>query len=158
MSRLGSLAPLLCLLVAYTSLPSPAWAGACPAHEPKPQCKAVPGTADWPSQQAWDRLDAALGRRLVRPPPPGAVCHPGQPTYDLGRCGAVNASWGTYDFHAADPVSVMSGQYSHDSCLPDPAHPCSDAGYPALVVNATTAEHVKLAVDFCQFASTSTPK
>lgn len=39
-------------------------------------------------------------------------------------------------------------QFANDTCLPDPGSPCSAAGYPAYVVNATSTEDVKAAVDF----------
>lgn len=42
----------------------------------------------------------------------------------------------------------MWGQYTNNSCVPDVALPCSDDGFPAFAVNATTTQHVKLAVDF----------
>ena len=47
-----------------------------------------------------------------------------------------------------DPVSTLWNNWNNDTCLPDPKLPCSDDGYPSLVVNATTARHVQLAVDF----------
>lgn len=39
-------------------------------------------------------------------------------------------------------------QFANDTCLPDASSPCSSAGYPAYVVNATSAKDVKAAVDF----------
>lgn len=68
-------------------------------------CKASPGSAAWPSERAWAELDQSLGGRLLRPPPPGAVCHPGQPTFDAEQCTVVTAAWHTYDFHSNDPIS-----------------------------------------------------
>ncbi|KAI9151986.1 FAD-binding, type 2 [Paramyrothecium foliicola] len=47
-------------------------------------------------------------------------------------------------------MSVMWNQYTNDSCLPNPLYPCSDKGYPAFVLNASTSEHVKLGVDFAR--------
>ncbi|KAM0323137.1 hypothetical protein ACHAQA_008987 [Verticillium albo-atrum] len=44
----------------------------------------------------------------------------------------------------------MWDNFSNDTCLPNPAYPCSPDGYPPYVVNATTAEHVKLGVDFAR--------
>lgn len=121
------------------------------AHSSSPSCKAVPGTHDWPSEHSWKRLNESTGGRLLRPPPPGAVCHPGQPTYDAAKCPAVQSGWGTYQFHSDDPISSMWNQYNNDSCIPDPSDPCSGEGYPLFVINATTAEHVKLGVDFGEY-------
>lgn len=115
-------------------------------------CKTYPGSPDWPAADAWSKLNDDLGGRLLQPPPPGAVCHPGQPTYDPRKCDAVRAGWVTYDFHLESPISVMWNNWSNDTCLPDAAYPCSPDGYPAYVVNASTAEHVKLGVDFGTYA------
>jgi FAD/FMN-containing dehydrogenase len=44
----------------------------------------------------------------------------------------------------------MWNQYNNDSCLPFTGDPCSGDGYPLFVVNATTPEHVRLAVKFAR--------
>ncbi|KAI8214680.1 FAD-linked oxidoreductase ZEB1 [Colletotrichum sp. SAR 10_77] len=98
--------------------------------------------------QSWAALNESLGGRLLQPAAPGAVCHPGEPTYDAGRCADVRAGWSRFDFHKADPVSVMWDNWSNDTCLPDAAYLCRADGYSAFVVNATTPEHVKFGVDF----------
>ncbi|KAI8239029.1 FAD-linked oxidoreductase ZEB1 [Colletotrichum sp. SAR 10_96] len=100
--------------------------------------------------QSWAALNESLGGRLLQPAAPGAVCHPGEPTYDAGRCAAVRAGWSRFDFHEADPVSVMWDNWSNDTCLPDAAYLCRADGYSAFVVNATTPEHVKFGVDFAR--------
>lgn len=112
------------------------------------ECKAYPGTPNWPSSHAWASLNKSLGGRLISPSPPGAVCHPGQATYNETQCAEVIKGWSTYDWHTNSPVSVMWDQYTNDTCLPDPRAPCSPQGYPAYVVNASTPEHVKAGVDF----------
>lgn len=119
-----------------------------PRHTGPSSCKAVPGTPDWPSPQDWARLNESLAGRLLQPPPPGAVCHPGQATYDAAQCAAVRTAWKTYEFHAADPVSVDWNQWANDTCLPQEGAPCSGQGYPLFVVNATEASHVQLGVQF----------
>ncbi|KAK0628601.1 hypothetical protein B0T17DRAFT_523189 [Bombardia bombarda] len=115
---------------------------------PLPLCKAIPGAVGWPSPQSWARLNESTGGRLLQPPPPGAVCHPGQPTYSPAACPAVQAGWSTYDFHQADPISTDWNQWNNDSCLPVPSDRCGGQGYPVYVINATTARHVKLGMDF----------
>ena len=111
-------------------------------------CKAVPGTRDWPSTQDWARLNEAVGGRLLQPPPPGAVCHAGQETYNATECPAVRAAWSTYEFHQANPISMDWNQWTNDSCLPQEGAPCSGQGYPVYVINATTAQHVQQGVKF----------
>ncbi|KAF4909658.1 FAD-linked oxidoreductase ZEB1 [Colletotrichum fructicola] len=100
--------------------------------------------------QSWAALNESLGGRLLQPAAPGAVCHPGEPSYDAGRCAAAQAGWSRFDFHKADPVSVMWDNWSNDTCLPDAAYLCRADGYSAFVVNATTPEHVKFGVDFAR--------
>ncbi|KAL2884266.1 hypothetical protein SGCOL_000206 [Colletotrichum sp. CLE4] len=118
----------------------------------KPTCKSYPGTADWPSAATWARLSESLGGggRLLRPSPPGAVCHPGQASYNETVCADIEARWSSYELHVDDPVSVVWSNFANDSCLPDPAYLCSADGYPAYVVNATTPEHVKIGIDFAR--------
>ena len=115
-----------------------------------PTCKSVPGSPSWPSAESWHQLNASTGGRLLQPAPPGAVCHPGQPTFDAAKCPAVESGWRLYDFHQADAISSMWNQFNNDSCLPNASYPCSGQGYPVFVINATTAQHVKLGVDFGQ--------
>lgn len=120
-------------------------------HESPRPCKVVPGDTDWPSQRSWARFNESLGGGLLQPAPAGAVCHPGQRTYDPDECPAVTEAWSTYDFHSAHPSSVDWGQFSNGSCLPNPSYPCDSSGYPAFVVNATEVEHVQRAVNFGEF-------
>jgi hypothetical protein len=120
-------------------------------HVPNPEtkiCKAYPGTASWPSGSTWAALNQTLDERLLHPPPPGAVCHPSQPTYNAAQCANVAEEWKTYEFHTENPISVMWDQYDNFTCLPETNTTCSPAGYPAYVVNASCAEHVKIGIDF----------
>ncbi|GAW19589.1 hypothetical protein ANO14919_090770 [Xylariales sp. No.14919] len=114
-------------------------------------CKAFPGTPTWPPEETWTKFNQSTGGKLIKPgAPPGAVCHPGQPTFDADQCAIVTAAWGTYDFHASNPVSNMWQQFNNDTCLVNPDYPCSGEGYPAYVVNATTAKDVKLSLEFAR--------
>ncbi|KAI8669916.1 hypothetical protein LRP88_01637 [Fusarium phalaenopsidis] len=120
------------------------------SYLPEKSCKAYPGSHDWPSHQTWSRLNESLAGRLLAPPPPGAVCHPGWPTYDRDTCPQVQKNWSVYEFHADNPISVMWDHYTNWTCLPNETYPCSASGYPAYVVNATKPEHVKLGIDFAR--------
>ncbi len=114
-----------------------------------PSCKAYPGTASWPSADAWSGLNDTVHGQLLQPNElPGGVCHKGQPNYDESQCAARAKAWSTPEFHIADPVSVMFNQFANYTCLPDPNAPCSAAGYPAYVIMATSAADVKAGVDF----------
>jgi hypothetical protein len=116
-------------------------------NTPPPFCKAYPGHFTWPSDDTWARFNESIGGRVLRPSPPGAVCHPG-PAYDAAKCDSVRSVWDKYDFHADDPISLDWNQFANDTCLPDEGAPCSGQGYPVFVVNASSSFHVKTAVDF----------
>lgn len=115
-----------------------------------PSCRAVPGGAGWPSADLWSALNTTVEGRLLKPAPPGAVCHPSQPTYSKDACTAVQANWTDEFFHSSNPVSVEWNNWTNDTCLPDASQPCSGEGYPVYVVNATTPQHVQAAVKFAQ--------
>ncbi|KAI1122431.1 hypothetical protein F5Y10DRAFT_254122 [Nemania abortiva] len=120
-------------------------------HGDDAACKAFPGTSSWPSEESWSEFNTTLRGKLIKPgPPPGAICHPGEPTFNSDQCAILTAAWGTYDFHQSNPVSNMWEQFNNDTCLVGPNTPCSGAGYPAYVVNATTAEDVKLSLEFAR--------
>lgn len=120
-------------------------------QHPAVACKAAPGSPEWPSADTWAQFNQSTGGKLLRAVPPGAVCHPKQPTYDAEQCTAIAQEWLTYDFSQNDPISSMWNQYNNDTCLPDANSPCSPDGYPAYVVNATTAQDIKLSIDFGKF-------
>lgn len=121
-------------------------------------CKAYPGTSDWPSHKTWSRLNSTLSGHLLAPTPPGSACHKNWPEYNKDTCSNVAAAWKHYEFHTENPVSVIYDQYPNWTCLPDADYPCSDAGYPAYVINATKAEHVQIGVDFGKYGSHPQPR
>ncbi|KAL2149832.1 hypothetical protein VTH82DRAFT_7508 [Thermothelomyces myriococcoides] len=115
-----------------------------------PRCKAVPGSPNWPSPGEWKRLNESLAGRLLRPTPPGAVCHSGEGADESPECTAVREQWSNYEFHQNDPVSVFWNNFANDTCLPFPGAPCSGQGYPVFVINATEPRHVQLGVQFAK--------
>jgi hypothetical protein len=46
----------------------------------------------------------------------------------------------------------MWQQFNYDTCPIEPEAPCSGSGYPAYVINATTAMDVKKGIDFGKVA------
>ena len=112
------------------------------------RCKALPNTPSWPTQDDWSQLNTTVQGQLITVVPPGAVCHPDQPSYDNTTCTQLQSAWLTYEFHASDPVSTDWQNWNNDTCLPDSRAPCSGQGYPTYVINATSAEHVQAGVKF----------
>jgi len=115
-----------------------------------PRCKATPGTKSWPSVDEWASLNRSLSGHLIKTTPPGAVCHPTQPTFNALACPSVQAGWLTTKWHTDDPVSSVANNWNNNTCLPVPTLPCSGDGYPVYVVNATRPEYVKRGVDFAR--------
>ena len=113
-------------------------------------CKSTPGSKDWPSDAEWAQLNRTLSGRLLKPSPPGAVCHADQSTFDTEACSIVQAGWNTTIWHTNDPVSSVLNNVNNDTCLPEPTDPCNGEGYPIYVVNATSADDVKKGVDFAR--------
>jgi hypothetical protein len=120
------------------------------AGQSSSSCKVSPGTSSWPSQSKWHSLNSSISGRLLQPAPPGAVCHPDQPTYNAALCPVVAAEWFNVDFYAQDPITSAWPFWNNDSCLPWLPSPCSGEGYPVYAVNATCKEDVKKGVDFAR--------
>ena len=120
------------------------------AGEALPSCKASPFSPSWPCQSKWHALNSSISGRLLEPAPPGAVCHPDQPTYNASTCPTVAANWFTVDFYANDPITSAWPNWNNDSCLPWLPTPCSGEGYPIFAVNATCAEDIKKGIDFAR--------
>jgi hypothetical protein len=113
-------------------------------------CKASPGTSSWPSLSKWNALTSSISGRLLQPSPPGAVCHPDQPTYNADLCPAVAAEWFTVDFFQDDPITSAWPHWNNDSCLPWLPTPCSGVAFPIYAINATCSDDVKKGVDFAR--------
>ena len=113
-------------------------------------CKSTPKDESWPTLSQWTSLNHTLFGRLLHPLPPAAACHSSYPDADNETCAEITAAWSGFAFHQNDPVSVAWNNLNNDSCLPDASVPCSEKGYPVYVVNATSANDVKLAVDFAR--------
>ncbi|KAF2806523.1 FAD-binding domain-containing protein [Mytilinidion resinicola] len=112
-------------------------------------CKATPNDASWPSISQWTSLNQTLSGRLLNVLPPASACHTSYPGSNY-TCAVIAASWTTFTFHQDNPVSTAWNNMNNDSCLPDPSAPCSGLGYPVYVVNASSANDVKLTVDFAR--------
>jgi hypothetical protein len=138
------------VIVLFAQLVMSVNANATAKISPHSTCKATPGSSYWPSDSSWTSLNRSLNGRLFKPTPPGAVCHPDQPTFNATLCPTVQAEWLTAVFHTDDPVSGVQENWSNDTCLPYPNDTCSGEGYPVYVINATCAEDIKLGIDFAR--------
>ncbi|KAE9366414.1 FAD-binding domain-containing protein [Stipitochalara longipes BDJ] len=114
-----------------------------------PLCRVTPNDASWPTLSQWKSLNQTLAGRLLHPLPPASSCHVSYPGSN-STCVEITNSWKNMTFHQDNPVSTAWNNMNNDSCLPDPSAPCSGLGYPVYVVNASSANDVKLAVDFAR--------
>ncbi|CAG8959569.1 hypothetical protein HYFRA_00001470 [Hymenoscyphus fraxineus] len=115
---------------------------------PGPQCKTALSSEEWPSEVQWANLNRSISGHLIKTTPPGAVCHPGQASFNTTACISVQAGWKIASWHTNNPVSSLQNNWNNDTCLPDPTAPCSGDGYPIYVVNATSPEDVKEGIEF----------
>lgn len=114
------------------------------------KCKAAPGSHNWPSIAEWKSLNHSISGRLLQPPPPGSVCHPGSAIYNATTCPDLQKAWLTAVYHTEQPLNSLFNNFNNDTCLPDPSAPCSGDGYPVYVINATSATDVKKGVEFAR--------
>src|SRR5262245_54058669 len=81
-------------------------------------CKVYPGDANWPSNEAWEKLDELTDNRLLtRPEPQASVCYNG-PLYDAEKCAEITAVWSRSYSHFIDPIEMMSPVAQGMTCLP----------------------------------------
>ena len=113
-----------------------------------PYCKPTPGSSNWPSDADWQALNQSVSGRLLVPTPPGGVCHPDRSEFSNSSCTAfLTSSWTNSTWQSLNP---WTSDYNDDTCYPDPSLPCSAAGYPAYVINATNAADVQAGVRFAK--------
>ncbi|KAK8026788.1 hypothetical protein PG991_003844 [Apiospora marii] len=140
-----------------------ATAAAAASQEQQQRCRVFPGDDLWPPETEWARLNRSLDGALLRPTPAGAVCYPAHPAYDAARCQFLLQDARATRFWLDDPLTELA-QWTQGSTCPvvanqtaqaaDPVRKevknCTRGGFPEYVVNATTAKHVQIAVNFAR--------
>ncbi len=114
-------------------------------------CRAFPGSQDWPTEAKWSRLNASLHGALLQPHPPASVCYAGS-SYDAAACSFLLGGVASTSFYLDDPLTVLTQWPEGNTCLPSlsPEGNCTRGGFPVYVVNATTVEHIQIAVNFAR--------
>lgn len=117
-----------------------------------PDCKAFPGSTDWPSEEEWSRLNSSLGGVLLKPIPPGAVCYNNTAVYNPAQCLNLLFAGFTSRFYIDDPLTVLTSWTQGDTCDVTffPQGECTQGGFPTYVINATTVKHVQAGVNFAR--------
>ncbi|KAI0010208.1 FAD binding domain protein [Xylariaceae sp. FL0662B] len=86
------------------------------ANQPKSNCRCIPGDACWPNSQAWSKLNATIGGRLIATTPLASVCH--DPHYNETACSALKAAWAAPKTHYPYPAEFMAPLWQTQSCNP----------------------------------------
>jgi len=115
-----------------------------------PSCKATIHSTEWPSDNEWAELNRLVEGRLLKPFPAAAPCHRGSAVYDAQNCEVIKKNWNSSEFHAHHPTSTLWTNVNGYSCVPDATSPCTGSGFPVYVLNATSAQHIGLAVKWAQ--------
>ncbi|KAK4176683.1 hypothetical protein QBC36DRAFT_238417 [Triangularia setosa] len=119
------------------------------------RCKIGPQDAAWPTIDEWTKLNTTLGGKLLRPAPAPVVCYPG-PSYNAAACEfLVGGAARRTRFWLDDPLSVFSPWTQGNTCLlsanvSGPTRSCTQGGFPAYVVNATSVRDAQVAVNFAR--------
>ena len=116
-------------------------------------CKAFPGSAKWPTEEEWGRVNKTIDGVLLKPLPAGAVCYPG-PAHDEERCQYVVRLAGATRFYLDDPLASLT-QWTEGTSCPALSNPrvsrnCTQGGFPLYVVNATNVKHIQAAINFAR--------
>jgi hypothetical protein len=116
-----------------------------------PECKAFPGSSDWPSEQEWSRLNTTLDGGLLNPMPPAIACYPG-PQYNATQCAFLVNNAGRGHFWIDDPITTLTQWMQGSTCMPalNATGTCTRGGFPEYIVNATRVRHVQAAINFAR--------
>ncbi|KAK3326632.1 hypothetical protein B0H66DRAFT_166530 [Apodospora peruviana] len=119
---------------------------------PKTECRAFPGSADWPKDAEWEQLNVALGGgALLEPVPAAAACYPGTYQNATACTTVVNNQFLTRQYFD-DPLAISTQWPAGNACpaVAQPTGDCRQGGYPVYVVNATSVKQIQIAVNFAR--------
>ncbi|KAK4209630.1 hypothetical protein QBC37DRAFT_430120 [Rhypophila decipiens] len=116
------------------------------------RCKRFPGDSNWPSDNQWQQLNVSLGGVLLKPVPPAAACYPNHPSFNPTTCNFLLTNASRTTFYLDDPLTVGTQWTQGNTCLAsrNPTGNCTQGGFAAYVVNASSVSHVQLAVNFAR--------
>lgn len=72
-----------------------------------PECKIYPGTAAWPLEAEWTRLNSSLNGALLKPVPAAAACYSG-PYRNTNQCNFLLRNTSSSRFYIDDPLTVLT--------------------------------------------------
>jgi len=115
------------------------------------ECRAFPGTVDWPPDAEWAYLRAAMGGALLKPAPAAAACYAGE-FESRSQCRYLLTDIDDSRFYLDDPLTVLTEWPQGNTCTLElnPRTACTKGGFPEYVVNVSTTAHVQMAVNFAR--------
>jgi hypothetical protein len=118
---------------------------------PRAECRAFPGTDDWPPDAEWARLKEAMGGALLKPAPAAAACYAGE-FENRSQCRYLLTDIDDTRFYLDDPLTVLNEWPQGNTCPLElnPTKNCTQGGFPEYVVNVSTVAHVQMAVNFAR--------
>ncbi|KAJ7148034.1 FAD-binding domain-containing protein [Mycena crocata] len=112
-------------------------------------CRNVPGTRSYPTNEAWNSLNATIGGRLVNVVPTAKRCE----TMPGGAC--TDAQWSSALFRSTIPGSLNWDNWEQDYdlnppsvCLRKDSVACGQGNVPLYSVEAQSAADIQTAVKF----------
>lgn len=117
-----------------------------------PECKVYPGTAAWPLEAEWTRLNGSLNGALLKPVPAAAACYNG-PYKNTNQCNFLLRDTSSSRFYINDPLTVLTMWPEGDTCYASASTSglnCTQGGFPSYVVNVTTVKQIQAAVNFAR--------
>jgi hypothetical protein len=113
-------------------------------------CKSLPGDTNWPSQEAWNQLNATVGGRLIATVPAASVCHGANP--DEAACAALKAQWDQPQPHINRSGEIMAPYFQNGTCDPYTAAstPCTLGNYVSYAINVTGQSDVQAGLRFAE--------
>ncbi|KAF7525631.1 hypothetical protein G7054_g11009 [Neopestalotiopsis clavispora] len=108
-------------------------------------CRAHPGTSDWPAVAEWAQLNDTLQGSLLHPSPIAAVCYDG-PSRNATQCNILLRLAAISRFYLDDPLSVMTAWTEGDTCYATANSTglnCTQGGFPEYVVNVTNVKQIQ---------------
>jgi hypothetical protein len=118
------------------------------------RCKVYPGDKAWPKLGEWKQLNKTLGGALIKGVPQASVCYfNGTAQHDETACAKLAGNWTNSYTHLDDPIEIFSPFYQGLTCQPTSLYDsgeCTQGGYPTYTVNASTAAHLQIAVNFAR--------
>ena len=118
---------------------------------PKADCKAFPGTKQWPVEDVWAQLNSSLDGALLKPAIPASACYDG-PQKNVDFCNYLVYNTSTARFYLNDPISVLTEWPEGDTCptLINPPGNCTQGGFSTYFVDVATVKQVQIAVNFAR--------